>query len=222
MPTQVMNDSNSANTEIKVKTAYNGEIMITYINENISYDELCNEIRGICRFPPDQVIFNSFKLFKFILYWKTTKNIVKILFCHLSIGSFRSIEPLKSLLQTKKTNYSIYKNCTYKCNSISCLNTFCSSLYKEFLCQSKWKFALNEAHKAKKEFQFNWIWSKVLISLVLSLAEVVFIVKCSKGATEMDKYCVRLCISFRFVVSFEFAFHLLLPILSHSDVIRLQ
>ncbi|XP_055318033.1 atypical protein kinase C isoform X9 [Sitodiplosis mosellana] len=55
MPTQVMNDSNSGNTEIKVKTAYNGEIMITYINENISYDELCNEIRGICRFSPDQV-----------------------------------------------------------------------------------------------------------------------------------------------------------------------
>lgn len=55
MPTQVMNDSNSANTEIKVKTAYNGEIMITYINENISYTELCNEIRGICRFSPDQV-----------------------------------------------------------------------------------------------------------------------------------------------------------------------
>lgn len=55
MPTQVMNDSNSGNTEIKVKTAYNGEIMITYINENISFDELCNEIRGICRFSPDQV-----------------------------------------------------------------------------------------------------------------------------------------------------------------------
>lgn len=55
MPTQVMNDSNSGNTEIKVKTAYNGEIMITYISENISFDELCNEIRGICRFSPDQV-----------------------------------------------------------------------------------------------------------------------------------------------------------------------
>lgn len=59
MPTQVMNDSNSGNTEIKVKTAYNGEIMITYINENISYDELCNEIRGICRFSPDQVNISS-------------------------------------------------------------------------------------------------------------------------------------------------------------------
>lgn len=55
MPTQVVNDSNSSNNEIKVKTAYNGEIMITYINEKIGYDELCSEIRGICRFTPDQV-----------------------------------------------------------------------------------------------------------------------------------------------------------------------
>lgn len=55
MPTQVANDSNSSNNEIKVKTAYNGEVMITYINEKISYDELCTEIRGICRFPPEQV-----------------------------------------------------------------------------------------------------------------------------------------------------------------------
>lgn len=60
MPTQVMNDSSSGNTEIKVKTAYNGEIMITYINENISFDELCNEIRGICRFSPDQVSYTFF------------------------------------------------------------------------------------------------------------------------------------------------------------------
>lgn len=56
MPSQVGNDSLSNTTEIKVKTAYNGEIMITYINENISYEQLCGEIRGICRFPPDQVI----------------------------------------------------------------------------------------------------------------------------------------------------------------------
>lgn len=55
MPTQVVNDSNSTSNEIKVKTAYNGEVMITYINERIGYDELCSEIRGICRFPPDQV-----------------------------------------------------------------------------------------------------------------------------------------------------------------------
>lgn len=52
MPTQVV-DTNS--TEIKVKTAYNGDVMITYIKEGISYDELRNEIRGICRFSIDQV-----------------------------------------------------------------------------------------------------------------------------------------------------------------------
>lgn len=66
MPTQVVNDSHSSNTEIKVKTAYNGEIMITYINENISYDELCNEIRGICRFSPDQVKQIIFTFYYFI------------------------------------------------------------------------------------------------------------------------------------------------------------
>lgn len=55
MPTQVANDVISSTSEIKVKTAYNGEIMITYINEKISYDELCAEIRGICRFLPEQV-----------------------------------------------------------------------------------------------------------------------------------------------------------------------
>lgn len=55
MPIQTVNDSYTSNSEIKVKTAYNGEVMITYINEKISFDELCNEIRGICRFSPDQV-----------------------------------------------------------------------------------------------------------------------------------------------------------------------
>lgn len=58
MPTQVMNDSmnSAANAnEIIVKTAYNGEKMITYINEGITFDDLCNEIRGMCRFSPDQV-----------------------------------------------------------------------------------------------------------------------------------------------------------------------
>lgn len=54
MPIQVVNESNCGN-EIKVKTAYNGEIMITYIDEHIQYEELCREIRGICRFSPDQV-----------------------------------------------------------------------------------------------------------------------------------------------------------------------
>lgn len=58
MPTQVANDVNTSTSEIKVKTAYNGEIMIAYINEKISYDELCAEIRGICRFSPEQVKLN--------------------------------------------------------------------------------------------------------------------------------------------------------------------
>ncbi|CAD7012506.1 unnamed protein product [Ceratitis capitata] len=57
MPSQIIPDgtnANSATNEIKVKTAYNGEIMITYIDENITYENLCHEIRGICRFNADQ------------------------------------------------------------------------------------------------------------------------------------------------------------------------
>ncbi|XP_037941592.1 atypical protein kinase C-like [Teleopsis dalmanni] len=54
MPSQVLQDGSNNVNEIKVKTAYNGEIMITYINEKITYDKLCHEIRGICRFSPDQ------------------------------------------------------------------------------------------------------------------------------------------------------------------------
>ena len=60
MPTQVMNDSmnSAANAnEIIVKTAYNGQKMITYINESITFDDLCNEIRGMCRFSADQVSY---------------------------------------------------------------------------------------------------------------------------------------------------------------------
>ncbi|CAD7089192.1 unnamed protein product [Hermetia illucens] len=53
MPSQPANDGGNAN-EIKVKTAYNGEVMITYIDENITFEQLCREIRGICRFSPDQ------------------------------------------------------------------------------------------------------------------------------------------------------------------------
>lgn len=55
MPSQIIQDGANSAHEIKVKTAYNGEIMITYIEESISYEKLCYEIRGICRFPPDQV-----------------------------------------------------------------------------------------------------------------------------------------------------------------------
>lgn len=53
MPTQLANDNND--NDIRVKTAYNGEIMITYINQHITVDQLCQEMREICRFIPDQV-----------------------------------------------------------------------------------------------------------------------------------------------------------------------
>lgn len=81
MPTQVVNDTNSSgNSEIKVKIAYNGEIMIIYINEKITYDELSAEIRGICRFPPDQVKYikkkNKIKL-EHIAHTHTVNHIQK-------------------------------------------------------------------------------------------------------------------------------------------------
>uniref|UniRef100_A0A182N9P6 PB1 domain-containing protein n=1 Tax=Anopheles dirus TaxID=7168 RepID=A0A182N9P6_9DIPT len=61
MPIQIANESNNSGGgdggghEIKVKIAYNGEVMITYIDESISYEGLCREMREICRFAPDQV-----------------------------------------------------------------------------------------------------------------------------------------------------------------------
>ncbi|XP_050522678.1 atypical protein kinase C isoform X2 [Daktulosphaira vitifoliae] len=40
--------------EIRVKTAFNGEVMITYIDPHITVDQLRHEMRVICRFSPDQ------------------------------------------------------------------------------------------------------------------------------------------------------------------------
>lgn len=40
---------------VKVKAAYNGEIMITDINMDITFEDLKQEMRGICRFHPEQV-----------------------------------------------------------------------------------------------------------------------------------------------------------------------
>ncbi|KAH8309121.1 hypothetical protein KR059_005916 [Drosophila kikkawai] len=66
MPSQILNDGSSVSlnsasmnmanspNSITVKTAYNGQIIITTINKNISYEELCYEVRNICRFPIDQ------------------------------------------------------------------------------------------------------------------------------------------------------------------------
>lgn len=52
MPTQLVQENMP---EIRAKIAYNGEVLITYINQNISLEELCQEMREICRFPQDQV-----------------------------------------------------------------------------------------------------------------------------------------------------------------------
>lgn len=72
MPSQILNDGSGAGNlnnaasllgtspnSITVKTAYNGQIIITTINKNITYEELCYEIRNICRFPIDQVRENN-------------------------------------------------------------------------------------------------------------------------------------------------------------------
>jgi atypical protein kinase C iota type len=55
MPVVNNNNDSTLQNDIKVKIAYNGEVLIFYIAENITYEELCKEIRGICRFAPDQV-----------------------------------------------------------------------------------------------------------------------------------------------------------------------
>lgn len=41
--------------EIRAKIAYNGEVLITYINQDITLEGLCQEMREICRFSTDQV-----------------------------------------------------------------------------------------------------------------------------------------------------------------------
>lgn len=53
MPTQLAHDNNIH--EIRAKIAYNGEILITYINQNITLDELCQEMKETCRFSHEQV-----------------------------------------------------------------------------------------------------------------------------------------------------------------------
>lgn len=70
---QLLTEQNNSDNDIKVKTAYNGNIMITYVKENVTYEELCREIRGICRFSPDQVIKANFRIFFFALRQQLTK-----------------------------------------------------------------------------------------------------------------------------------------------------
>lgn len=52
MPTQLGNDNNQ---EIRAKIAYNGEVLITYIDQSITYEQLLHEIIVICRFAPNQL-----------------------------------------------------------------------------------------------------------------------------------------------------------------------
>ncbi|XP_065163498.1 atypical protein kinase C isoform X2 [Atheta coriaria] len=54
MPTPLAHMEQNSN-EIKAKIAYNSEILIIYIDQNITLDQLCAEMRQICRFGSDQV-----------------------------------------------------------------------------------------------------------------------------------------------------------------------
>ncbi|XP_021916336.1 atypical protein kinase C-like isoform X2 [Zootermopsis nevadensis] len=53
MPTQLSADAEVP--EIRVKTAYNEKVMITYVDPHVTVEQLCQEMRDICCFPPDQV-----------------------------------------------------------------------------------------------------------------------------------------------------------------------
>lgn len=53
MPTQLANDNSIP--EIRAKIAYNGEVLITYITQTITLEQLCQEMKEICRFPQEQV-----------------------------------------------------------------------------------------------------------------------------------------------------------------------
>lgn len=55
MPTQLVNQDVQHVNDIRVKTVYSGDIMIIYINHNITLEEFTREMIATCRFPPDQV-----------------------------------------------------------------------------------------------------------------------------------------------------------------------
>ena len=50
---QRLNDSDIP--EIRVKTAYNGQVFITYIDHKITYPMLVTEMKDICGFAQEQV-----------------------------------------------------------------------------------------------------------------------------------------------------------------------
>ncbi|XP_071841178.1 protein kinase C iota type-like isoform X6 [Apostichopus japonicus] len=53
MPSSIMTDV--GNTQISVKAAYNGNILCITIDPDITFEELCTDMRDICNFSPDQV-----------------------------------------------------------------------------------------------------------------------------------------------------------------------
>lgn len=53
MPTQLVPEMDVP--EIRVKTVFNGEVMITYIDPSITLEQLQREMRDICHFSPEQV-----------------------------------------------------------------------------------------------------------------------------------------------------------------------
>jgi len=52
MPTNFQNDGEKA--EIKVKAAFSGKILVTYIRPEILVNGLQDEMRAICQFGPEQ------------------------------------------------------------------------------------------------------------------------------------------------------------------------
>ncbi|CAG0914180.1 unnamed protein product [Notodromas monacha] len=53
MPT-VLDPNDSDTAEVKVKTAYNGKIMITYVSPAVALDDFSSEMRDICEFDSEQ------------------------------------------------------------------------------------------------------------------------------------------------------------------------
>ncbi|CAG9130678.1 unnamed protein product [Plutella xylostella] len=53
MPTQMINQDKNVN-DVRVKTIFSGDVMITYINQNITLEEFTQEMIATCRFAPDQ------------------------------------------------------------------------------------------------------------------------------------------------------------------------
>lgn len=74
MPTQLANQDNHVN-DVRVKTVYSGDVMITYINHSITFEEFTQEMVAICRFLPDQVYMAT--LWQFFIFFTKRKDKLK-------------------------------------------------------------------------------------------------------------------------------------------------